>query len=174
MYYYKIRDQKYSPNNMFPYTLMFYRFLFFFVFLFSNKVNVFFFRFLLIFFLSFAGTAKSTSTFSFFFFFLIIIRFCHLFDIRWSVCISKSQKSLCISFTWTDSGLCIYHLFVWPNLKFLHNSQWITFPTQSCLVLYSICTNLLHSLIIWLIISFPSPHNLHVLFCCVLSNFVLT
>ena len=31
----------------------------------------------------------------------------------WSVCILKSQRSLCISFSRTDSGLCIYHLFVW-------------------------------------------------------------
>ena len=29
----------------------------------------------------------------------------------------------------------------------MHNSQWITLPTQSCLVLYSFCSNLLHSLI---------------------------
>ena len=36
----------------------------------------------------------------------------------------------------TDSGLGIYHFFVWSNLSFLHNSQWITFPTKSCLVLY--------------------------------------
>ena len=28
----------------------------------------------------------------------------------------------------TDSGLCIYHLLVWSNLDFLHNSQWITLP----------------------------------------------
>ena len=26
----------------------------------------------------------------------------------------------------------IYHLLVWANSKFLHNSQWITFPTQTC------------------------------------------
>ena len=31
----------------------------------------------------------------------------------------------------------IYHLLVWSNLNFLHISQWITFPTQSYLVLYS-------------------------------------
>ena len=28
-------------------------------------------------------------------------------------------------------GLCIYHLFEWSNLNYLHNSQWITFP-PSC------------------------------------------
>ena len=50
--------------------------------------------------------------------------------IRWFVCISKSQRSFCVSFTRTDSGLCIYHLFVWSNFNFFHDSQWITFPNQ--------------------------------------------
>ena len=27
-------------------------------------------------------------------------------------CISKSCKSLCVSFSWTDFGLCIYHLLL--------------------------------------------------------------
>ena len=31
-------------------------------------------------------------------------------------------------------GLCIYHLFVWSNFNFLHNSQWISLPTQSRLL----------------------------------------
>ena len=50
---------------------------------------------------------------------------------------------------WTDAGLCIYHLLVWSNLNFWHNSQWITLPTKSCLVLYSFCANLLNSFIMW-------------------------
>ena len=33
-----------------------------------------------------------------------------------------------------DSGLCIYQLVVWWNFNFLHNSQWITFSTQTHLV----------------------------------------
>ena len=69
--------------------------------------------------------------------------------------------------------LCIYHLFVWSNFNFLHNSQWITLLTQSCLVLYSFCVNLLHLLIMWSTISSLSPHNLHLLFCCVLSILTL-
>ena len=73
-----------------------------------------------------------------------------------------------------DSLLYIYHLFVWSNLNFLHNTQWITFPTQSCLVLYSFCANLQHSLIMWLFVSSLSSHNLHLLFCCILSIFTLT
>ena len=43
-------------------------------------------------------------------------------------------------------------MFGWSDFNFLHYSQWITLPTQSCLVLYSFCANLLHSLIMWLII----------------------
>ena len=50
----------------------------------------------------------------------------------------------------------------------MHNSRLITIPTQSCLVLYSFCASLLHSLIMWLMVSPLSPHNLHWLFCCVL------
>ena len=122
-----------------------------------------------------AGTAKSTilQILFFFFFFLIIIRSGLLAKIRWSVCMSKSHRSLCVSFSRTGAGLCIYHLLVGSNLNFLHISQWITLPTQSCQVLYSFCANLLHSLIMWLLVSSLSPHNRHLLFYCVLSILVL-
>ena len=33
--------------------------------------------------------------------------------------------------------MCMYHLVVWSNFNLLNNYQWTTFPTQSCLVLYS-------------------------------------
>ena len=101
------------------------------------------------------------------FFLLITIRSGLLAKIRWSVCMSKSHRSLCVSFSWTAAGLCIYHLFVWSNLNFLHISLWITLPTQSCLVLYSFCDNLLHSFIMWLMVLSLSSHNLHLLFCCI-------
>ena len=98
--------------------------------------------------------------FSFFFFFLlIIIRSGLLVEIRWSVCMSNSHRSLCVSFSRTSAGLCIYHLLAWPNLNFLHISQ-------SCL---AFCANMLHSLIMWLMVSSLSPNSLHLLFCCVLS-----
>ena len=106
-------------------------------------------------------------SFSFFFFFLPITRFGHLAEISWSVGISKSQRK-------DGFELCIYHFFIWSNLNFMHNSQWITFPAQLCLVLYPLYANLLHSLIIWLIVSSLSPHYLHLLFCCVLSILALT
>ena len=108
--------------------------------------------------------------FSFFFFFLlIIIRSGLLAGIKWSACMSNSHRNLCESFSRTGVELCIYHLLVWSNWNFLHISQWINLLTQSCLALYSFCANLLHSLIMWLIVSSQSPHSLHLLFCCVLS-----
>ena len=57
----------------------------------------------------------------------------------------KYKRILCLSFSKTESGLCMYHLFVWSNFSFLHNSQWTTLFTQSCVVLYSFCASLLHS-----------------------------
>ena len=119
-----------------------------------------------------AGTAKSTIL-QILFLLLITMRSGLLAGIRWSVCMLKSHWSLCESFSRTGAGLCIYHLFVWSNWNFLHFSQWISLPTQSCLALYSFCENLLHSLIMWLIVSSLSPHSLHLLFCCVLSILAL-
>ena len=63
---------------------------------------------------------------------------------RWTVCMSKSQRILCISFFRTDTGMCIYYLFPCSNFSFLHSSLWLTFPNLLCLVLYSFCTSLLH------------------------------
>ena len=119
-----------------------------------------------------AGTAKSTIL-QVLFFLLIIIKSGLLAGIRWSVCMLKSHRSLCVAFSRTGAGLCIYHLLVWSNLNFLYISQWITLPTQTCLALYSLRANLLHSLIIWLMVSSLSPHSLHLLFCWVLSILAL-
>ena len=104
------------------------------------------------------------------FFLLIFIISGLLAEIRWSMCISKSPRSLRVSFSRTGVGLCIYHLFVYLNVHFLHISQWITLPTQLWLILYSFCTN---SLIMCLFVSSLSPHSLHLLFCCVLSILAL-
>ena len=96
-----------------------------------------------------------------------------LAGIKWSVFMLKSYRSLCVSFSWTGAGLCIYHLFVCLNWNSLHICQWTTLPILSCLALYSFCANLLHSLIMWLIVSSLSPHSLHLLFSCVLSILTL-
>ena len=119
-----------------------------------------------------AGTAKLTILYVLAFL-LIIMRSGHLAEIRGYVCISKSQRSLCVSFSRTDSGLCIYHSFVWLNLNFLHSSKEIPLPSQSYLVLYYFCNNLLYSLFIWMIVSSLSPHNRQLPISCVLSILAL-
>ena len=105
------------------------------------------------------------------FFLWIFIRSDLQAEIRGSICMSKYHWSLYVSFSRTDAGLCIYHLFIWSNLKFLQNSQWITLASHLCLVLYSFYANLLHSHIMWLMVSSLSPYNLHLLFCCVYPCF---
>ena len=72
-----------------------------------------------------------SSFFFFFFFLLIIMRSGLLTGIRWSVCMLKSHRSLCKSFSLTGAGLCIYHLFSWSNWNFLHISQWTNLPTHN-------------------------------------------
>ena len=47
-----------------------------------------------------------------------------------------AQRIFCISFSKTGSIIYIYHLVVWTNFNLLYNSQWITFPTHSCLHLW--------------------------------------
>ena len=71
-----------------------------------------------------AGTAKSTIL-QILFFLLIIIRSGLLAGIRWSDCMLRSHRNLCVSFSRTGAGLYIYHLLVWSNL----NS--CTFPSGS-------------------------------------------
>ena len=108
-------------------------------------------------FFSFLARTKYLSIFSFPFIFTLwsagmakFLRWQVLFcigQIFWPVFgdrfyISKSRRILCVLFSWTDSGLCINHLFILFNLNLLYNSQWITFPTQSWRVLYSFCASL--------------------------------
>ena len=54
-----------------------------------------------------AGTGKSTILQIIFLLLLIIIMSGLLAEIRWSVCMSKSHRSLCVSFSRIDAGLCI-------------------------------------------------------------------
>ena len=87
---------------------------------------------------------RHSSLFSRFFFLLALTKSSLLAGIRWSVCISKYQRLLCVSFISVDLGFGKYHLAEWSNHCFLHNSQWITFPAQLYLVLYSFYANLVH------------------------------
>ena len=127
----------------------------------AGSRHLFLFRFLsILLYVQPAQQSPQFSKFSSFLLLLTVMRCGRLAEIRGSVCISKFQRSLRVSSSWTDSGLCIYYLFVWSNLNFLHNSLWINLPIKSCLVLYSFYASLLHSLM-WLIVSSLSPHNRH-------------
>ena len=62
-----------------------------------------------------AGTAKSTIFLVLSLFYLFIYLFILLLlitgllaEIRWSVCMSKSHRSLCVSFSRTNAGLCCF------------------------------------------------------------------
>ena len=57
------------------------------------------------------------------------------------------------------------------KFKFLAHFPVNHLATQTCLVLYSFCANLLHSHIMWLVVSSLS---LHLLFCWVLSILTFT
>ena len=139
-------------------TLMFHSF-----FQFSSQVVVLILLFTFFqFFLWSAGTGKSTISQILFILFILL---CMVFSARLGdACVCQSPIGVSVSFSWTGAGLCIYHLFVSSNLNLLHISQWIALPNQSCLVMYSFCANLLHSLIMWLIVSSPSSHCLHLLY----------
>ena len=87
-----------------------------------------------------------------------------------SVCVSKPQRISCISFSWRDSGLCIYHLSAWSNFNLLLNFLRITFLTQSRLVLYSFWASSLHFLIIWLSVASMSLYY-HITHPCSSSTY---
>ena len=56
------------------------------------------------------------------FFLLLNTRFDLQVGIRWSICISKSKRILCIWFSRTYSGLRVCVLVVWTKFNLLHNS----------------------------------------------------
>ena len=96
-------------------------------------------------------------------FLLTVTRTGRLAEIRWSVSISKSPRICFVSFPRTDSSLCIYNFLVWSNWHFLN--KWITFPTQSYLVLYSICANFIDCFVSVTIWCTPTILLLLVYFC---------
>ena len=72
-------------------------------------------------------------------FLLIITKYGRLAEIRGSVHIFKSQKSLYVPFPGMKSGLNIYHRFVWSNQNFWHK---ISFSPQFYQVFYMFCHHL--------------------------------
>ena len=100
-------------------------------------MSISFFSFSLVCTLWFVGIARSTIQ-RVLFVLLINTRSALLTEIRSFVCISKSQRIVCVSFSKTDSDLCKYYLFIWSNLNFLHNSS----PPcciQSCILFLLVC-----------------------------------
>ena len=106
------------------------------------------------------------------YFLLINNRSGFLAGIKWCVCISKLLKNIMNIIQEEGSCLYIYHLVNIVKFNFLVQlSVEPPFPSLSCLVLSTSCTILLHWLYIRLTPSFPSTHNLYVLFSCILLNF---
>ena len=84
--------------------------------------------------------------------------------------VSQNPREVC---TFLQDGFQVVHIPLVRIVKFKFLAQFPvdhTFPTQSSLVLYSFCANLL---IIWLIIFSLSRHNPHLLFYCILSIFAV-
>ena len=95
---------------------------------FPSKVEVLFLLFSFFQFYSVVSRDSKIDNFTsyiFFFFLLTVIRSGLLAETRWSVCMSKSHKSLCVLLSRTDAGLCIYPLSVWSKLNFLPISSFI-------------------------------------------------
>ena len=92
-----------------------------------------------------AGTANILQVLHFFWMGVITLRSGRLTETWWSVCISKSQRGLSLSFPRTYSGLCKNHLFVWLHFNSLHNSQWISLPIQSWNIIIIIIISFLPS-----------------------------
>ena len=71
---------------------------------------------------------------------------------------NRDTVPLTSSLSLTLSGTCSYHLSFSPRWYFSHNFQRTTFAILSCICLYSLWTNFLHSQTICFTLS---PHYLH-------------
>ena len=94
-----------------------------------------------------------------------------LLCILWSFCRVKSHSNLHLSFSSPISGLYSYHFSFTYIPHFLHISQWIFAPNQSCCLLYSFWANSLHTLNTWFTLSSAFPHIRQLQLSVVLSIF---
>ena len=85
-----------------------------------SKVHLFIFLFAFLSVLLCDQPGQQSPQFGKFSCFLLLLLTISIFEIKWSIFISKSQRSFYVSFSRINSELCIYHLFVWWN--FLHDS----------------------------------------------------
>ena len=119
----------------------------------------------LIFSLWFAGMVKFSVFFFFWFIFLLISPRSGFSSGFACLLASKISEEFYVSHSIRQILVCACTIWLYGQISvFLHDSQWITFPTQACVDIYSLCTLLLH----WLIVSFLSPHYLRFLFWGVL------
>ena len=121
-----------------------------------------------------AGTTKSTYLQVFLFFFCWLLLSLVFWPRLGDPCVCRSPMWIYVCHFLRQVLGCAYTIWLYGQiLNLLHISQLITLPTQLCLVLYSFSANLLHSLIMWLMVSSLSPHSLHLLFCWVFSILAL-
>ena len=106
------------------------------------------------------NSASSLFLFFIFFFFLIMRSGC-LSEIWGSVCISKSRRSLCVLFSWTDS---LFYFYLFAQFSVDH----LAHQTMSSLIRFLgyLAAFTYH-------VSSLSPRNLHLLFCCIISLLAL-
>ena len=104
-------------------TFMFHSF-----FQFPRKVQVLILLFIFFQFYSVVSRDSEVHNFVSSLFLMITIRSGLLAEISWFVSMSKSHRSLCVSFSRTDARL--YHLFVWSNLNFLQTPCELLYPSS--------------------------------------------
>ena len=78
-----------------------------------------------------------------------------LAGIELSVYISKINRILCVSFSWTGAGFWLYYFSGWSNFSLLHNSPRINFQQ-----VFFLC-KLAAFVFIWLADKSLPPHNQH-------------
>ena len=84
------------------------------------KVLIFLFTFLQFYFV--ISRDSKVDKFENYLFLLLIIIKCGLLSRLGDQSVCQSPVGFFVSFSWTDAGLCIYHLFVWSNLRLINNS----------------------------------------------------
>lgn len=96
----------------------------------------------------------------------------HLASITLSYCLLNSKSNFTFSFFITASGLCSYHYSTLSSLYLLHSTLCMICAILSYHFMYFYCTNMLHSLPMWLTVS--PGFSIHYALCriCRLVNVI--
>ena len=81
-----------------------------------------------------------------------LLKLCLVFCPGWSNPFLSQNLWQFYAFLFFDILVVHIPFVAWSNFDLLHNSLWITFPTQPCIVLYSFCATLLYLLYIYIYI----------------------